>query len=123
MKKKRYFYKGILNIKKKITISWPEIVNSLRNIIHREAPSAIVILYGSEAQVDAGSDSDIDLLILVDKFKVTLEDETKITYPIYELEVKTGVLISPMVMAKKNRENRSFKIPFFINVMNEGIEL
>ncbi|MDD4970415.1 MAG: nucleotidyltransferase domain-containing protein [Paludibacter sp.] len=101
----------------------PEIVSRLREIIHKEAPSAKVILYGSEARGDAGKDSDIDLLILVDSDKVTLEDETKIMYPIYELELKTGVLISPMVVSKKEWENRPFKTPFYINVMNEGIEL
>ena len=54
---------------------------------------------------------------------MTLEDESKITFPIYELEIKTGVLISPKVIAKKMWENRPFKTPFYINVMNEGIEL
>jgi len=86
-----------------------EIVDSLREIIHKEAPSAKIILYGSEARGDAGPDSDIDLLILMDTDRITLEDETKITYPIYELELKTGVLISPMVMTKNNWENRPFK--------------
>ncbi len=101
----------------------PEIVNSIRKIIHREAPDAKIILYGSEARGDANSESDIDLLILLNKDKVTLEDEKKITYPIYLLELKTGVLISPMVIAKNKWENRPFKTPFYINVMNEGIEI
>ena len=100
-----------------------DIVRNLSKIIHREAPDAKVILYGSEARGDAGLDSDIDLLILLDKDKVTLEDETKITFPIYELELKAGLLISPMVMAKKIWYNRPFKTPVYINVMNEGIEL
>jgi len=100
-----------------------EIVDSLREIIHSEAPDAKVILYGSEARGDAHAGSDIDLLILVNKDKVTLEDEEKITFPIYLLELKTGVLISPMVVAKKSWENRPFKTPFYINVMNEGVEL
>lgn len=122
LKKKRYFCNGILN-RKKSTMQRTEILNSLKEIIHREAPSARVILYGSEAREEAGPESDIDLLILLDKDKLTLEDETKITYPIYELELQTGVLISPMVLAKKSWENRQFKTPFYINVMNEGIEL
>lgn len=104
-------------------MSHPDIVNSLREIIHREAPDAKVILYGSEARGDSHPGSDIDLLILVNKDKLTLEDEEKITYPIYLLELQTGVLISPMVVAKKTWENRPFKTPFYINVINEGVEL
>ena len=104
-------------------MSHPDIVNSLREIIQREAPDAKVILYGSEARGDSHPGSDIDLLILVNKDKLTLEDEEKITYPIYLLELQTGVLISPMVVAKKTWENRPFKTPFYINVINEGVEL
>jgi predicted nucleotidyltransferase len=100
-----------------------DIVKNLSEIIHMEAPEAKVILYGSEVRGDAGTESDIDLLILLDKEKVTLEDEEKITYPIYLLELKTGILISPMVLAKKTWENRPFKTPFYINVMNEGVEI
>ena len=69
-----------------------EIVDSLHEIIHKEAPSAKIILYGSEVRGDGGPDSDTDLLILMDTDKITLEDETKITLPIYELELKTMCL-------------------------------
>ena len=100
-----------------------EIVKSLREIIHNEAPDAKVILYGSEARGDAQVGSDIDVLILVNKEKITLEDEEKITFPIYLLELKTGVLISPMIVTKKTWENRPFKTPFYVNIMNEGVEI
>ena len=59
------------------------------------APTAKTILYGSQARNEARSDSDIDLLILLDGEKMTLKDEESITLPLYELELKTGVSISP----------------------------
>lgn len=100
-----------------------EIIDQIREIIRRVAPTAKTILYGSQARNEARVDSDIDLLILIDGEKMTLKDEEAITLPLYELELKTGVSISPMVMLKKLWENRPFKTPFYINVTNEGIVL
>ena len=88
------------------------------------APTAKTILYGSQARNEARSDSDIDLLILLDGEKMTLKDEESITLPLYELELKTGVSISPIVTLKKLWESRSFTPPpFYINVTNEGVVL
>lgn len=101
----------------------PEIIKAIRAILQNVAPDAKAILFGSEARGDAKPDSDVDLLILVDGDKMTLADEEAITLPLYELELKTGISISPIVMLKKLWENRPFKTPFYINVMNEGIVL
>ncbi|WP_394809866.1 nucleotidyltransferase family protein [Bacteroides xylanisolvens] len=94
----------------------------IREIIRRVAPTAKTILYGLQARNEARSDSDIDLLILLDGEKMTLKDEESITLPLYELELKTGVSISPIVTLKKLWENRPFP-PFYINVTNEGVVL
>ncbi|MBC8617216.1 nucleotidyltransferase domain-containing protein [Parabacteroides faecis] len=100
-----------------------EIVEQIKKTVASIAPTAKTILFGSEARGEARSDSDIDLLILIDGDKITLEQEEAITLPLYELELKTGVIISPIVMLKKIWENRPFKTPFYINVINEGIVL
>jgi len=97
-----------------------EVIEQIKDIIRRVAPTAKTILYGSQARNEARVDSDIDLL---DGEKMTLEEEEAITLPLYELELKTGVSISPIVMLKKLWENRPFKTPFYINVTNEGIVL
>lgn len=100
-----------------------EIVDMIRSILHKVAPNAQIILYGSEARGEARPDSDIDLLILVDEPQLTPEYEQEIIRPLYELEVKSGVIISPMIMLRRLWENRPFQTPFSLNVMNEGIVL
>lgn len=90
--------------------------------MHRIAPESQIILYGSEARGDAQPDSDIDLLVLLDgDTNLTPERELEIIRPLYELEMESGVIISPMIMLRKAWE--SITTPFTINVMKEGIVL
>ena len=95
----------------------PEIVKSIQNALHKVAPGIKVILYGSEAR----SDSDIDLLLLIDKDVVTLEDKMLLTAPLYDIELETGVQINPFIESMKEWGKRF--TPFYENIMKEGILL
>ena len=110
-------------VEKKEIMQRPEIVKQIKEAIQKTEPTATAILYGSEARGDARADSDIDVLILLDGDKRDFRREDKISGELYNLELNTGVLISPMIMLRKQWENRPFKTPFYINVVNEGITL
>ena len=74
----------------------PEIVQRIAEAMRRVAPDAKTILYGSEARGDARPDSDIDLLILVnDKDSITMDERMRLTAPLYDIELETGIQINP----------------------------
>jgi uncharacterized protein len=97
------------------------ILQRIKDSVYTTEPTATVILYGSYARGDNREDSDIDILVLVDKEKqkTTYEEETKITHPIYSVEFETGTLISPIVYTKQAWANHRVT-PFYENVNKEG---
>jgi uncharacterized protein len=95
------------------------ITRSVREI----EPDAIVILYGSFARGENKPHSDMDILILLNKNKITREDEVRVKYPLYDIEFETGQVISPIVLAKIDWETRHRITPFYENVKREGVVL
>lgn len=100
-----------------------EIVSRITQEAHRMLPKVQTILYGSEARGEARPDSDIDLLLLVDTDKLTYNDKDRIIAPFYDIELDTGIVISMLIMPRKEWENRPFLTPFQYNVNKEGIKL
>ncbi len=79
-----------------------------------------VWLYGSRARGDAGSDSDWDILILLNKNKIEKEDYDNVGYPFTELGWTTGEMIIPVLYTVKEWEQNSFT-PFYKNVERDKI--
>jgi predicted nucleotidyltransferase len=100
-----------------------EIIKKIKKTVRANAPSAKVILYGSRARGDNRSDSDIDILILLDKKKITREDEQRVKYPLYDIEFETGKIVSALVLTKSDWESKHKITPFYDNVSREGVEL
>jgi predicted nucleotidyltransferase len=100
-----------------------DILLRIRDSIANSAPKATVILYGSFARGENKKDSDLDLLILLERENISREDEIKIRYPLYEIEFDTGQIISPIVLSKSSWETKHRISPFYKNVIKEGIVL
>ena len=97
-----------------------KILNQIKKIITEQEPKAKIYLYGSRSRGTAKSNSDWDLLILLNKDKISPEDEQKISYPLYDLEFDTGEVISPMIYSEKEWNTKHKITPFYQNVMREG---
>ena len=99
-----------------------QIYKEIQTLKRQLLPNDRMILFGSQARGDARSDSDWDLLVLLDKEKKTFEDEDKYGYPFTELGWNYGVAINPVLSTKKQFEKNKY-FPFYENVMREGIEI
>ena len=77
-------------------------------------------IFGSYARGDYRDDSDLDLLVLVDKDIISRFDQKRIKYPLYEIEFDTGTIISPLIFSRKDWEKNHRITPFYENVAREG---
>jgi predicted nucleotidyltransferase len=96
------------------------LIERIRSTVKETDAQATLILYGSYARNEERADSDIDLLILLKKDRVTREDEKRMAYPLYEIEFETGILISPLVLSRRDWETRHRPTPFYEHVKREG---
>ncbi len=100
-----------------------DILQAIRSTLHRVLPEGSqAFLYGSQARGDARSDSDWDILILLDKAKIETADFDNVSYPLVELGWSLHTCISPVLYTLKDWAKYHFS-PFFHNVKNDGIQL
>ena len=96
------------------------VANGIEEVLRKAAPrSGRAILFGSRARGDARRDSDWDVLILLDKDRITSADMDEISYPIREFGWDIDEMINPIMYTMKEWEAKSFT-PFYKNVMKEG---
>lgn len=97
-------------------------VSRIKSILHQVAPDCKAILYGSEARGDARHDSDIDVLVILpDNYDTFATRKIEITESLYDVELATGVSVSPLIVLKSFWEKMT--TPFTCNVAKEGIFL
>jgi len=98
-----------------------QIFENIRNLKRQLIPNERLILFGSQARGDARSDSDWDLLLLLNDSQNKQDYEDKI-FDFVLMGWKYGVYLSIMPYTEKEWETRSPSF-FYQNVKNEGIEI
>jgi len=78
-----------------------------------------IILYGSWARGDATEDSDIDLLIVLERKVIPGKEIDKMIDIITEINLKHGVLIS--IYPVSEEDYSTINSPLLINVRREGV--
>ena len=78
-----------------------------------------VILYGSYVRGAATRDSDIDLLVLVDRFLNPFEVRESLSDLLFDMLLEEGELVSVIVVPEDFFE--SYNSPFMLNVKKEGV--
>jgi predicted nucleotidyltransferase len=96
------------------------VLDRIKQIILDQEPTAKVYLFGSRARGTMKSDSDWDLLILINKDHITTDVERSVTYPLYDLEFEIGEVISPIVYSETEWNTKHRVTPFYSSVMKEG---
>jgi predicted nucleotidyltransferase len=78
-----------------------------------------VILYGSYVRGEATSDSDVDILVLVDQSLNPFEVRESLSDLLFDILLEEGELIS--VIAVSEHLFESYNSPFMLNVKKEGL--
>lgn len=99
------------------------ILDSIKAKLHDVLPKdGYAILYGSQARGDFHQGSDWDILIVVDKDRVSISENSDITYPLVMLGWDMNVEINPVLYTKNEWETYK-DTPFHDNVIHDGIRI
>lgn len=99
-----------------------QIIGLIRDTIRAAEPTAQIILYGSRARGDAREDSDWDVLVIIDKPRLSLKDRSNIQYPVWDKGLDLGQEINVFPYTRQQWEQSSLSL-FKYNVIKEGITL
>ncbi len=83
-----------------------------------------IVLYGSYARGDHQEDSDIDVVAIVHGERVHLQQQLKKVWDISsDLELEYGTIVSPTVIPSEEFEQYKNILPYYRNIMTEGVDI
>lgn len=97
------------------------IISLIKSKIKKKNSNAEVILFGSHARGEAQTDSDWDILILLDSLHVTRQTEKEYREELFDVELEIGEPISTFVYSKQDWETRHSITPLYKSIKREGV--
>ena len=98
------------------------IISFIKDTVHEYDATAKVVLFGSRARGSARSDSDWDVIIIVDKERIGMSEYSEYAYPLYSAGLDMGCEINVVVYTKRQWEHGGPTL-FKHNVIEEGVVL
>jgi predicted nucleotidyltransferase len=98
-------------------------LDKIKLAVYSVAPNAEIYLYGSRVRKTAKKYSDWDILILLNTPNISFEYEKQLINILYDVEIETGEVISPVIYTKKEWNKRFYITPLFENIHQDGIRL
>ncbi len=99
-----------------------KVLNMIRTTVRATEPDAEIILYGSRARGDAHDNSDWDVIVILNKPKMSHSSRYEIACDLWEKGVTIGEEINTFVYTK-DQWNAAPPSMFKHNVREEGIRL
>ena len=98
------------------------LLSRIKAIVKEIDSSSDVILYGSRARGEEHTDSDWDILILVDSI-TDLDYERVFRHRLYDVELESGEAFSVTVHNRKEWKSKHWMTPLYKNISKEGIRI
>ena len=99
------------------------LLKKVQDKVHSLLPGAYIILYGSQARLEADAESDWDFLILSDG-QPDQQIVAELRYRLYDLELESDTVLSAIVRSRDEWYSELYSIlPFKETVERDGVIL
>lgn len=99
-----------------------EVINAVKNVASEKVYK--IYLYGSYARGDFDEESDIDIMVILDCPKTDVQSFRKrMCYYASRLGLEHDIEVSILMRDKDNFYNNQDIMPFYQNIIKEGIEI
>lgn len=97
------------------------LLSNIKTLVQSDYPSAEIILFGSRSRGEENAHSDWDILVIVEK-DISEKEKIAINNKIFDVEITSGEVINAIIHTRREWSSPLLQaMPFYTNVMNEGV--